>query len=293
MVDRTDPRWEHGFHRLRVKRVVQETPDTRSFVLDVPDELRALFGYRAGQFCTFRVHIDGTEQSRCYSMSSAPETDADLTVTVKRVPGGLVSNWFHDHVTEGDTLEVTKPAGVFCLGQRPGPVVAFVGGSGVTPVMSITKSLLAGTARSVQDPLRQHRPPGHHLRRGAGRARGPLRRPAGGAPASRRDGGYLDAAAVADFAADRSRRRLLHLRPGPVHGPGRDHPARCRRGPRATSSSSASSPPHRRPRPDVAPAVVTDGGVPETVVIILKGATTPGSPTRRATRCSRRPAAAA
>ena len=51
-------------------------------------------------------------------MSSAPETDADLTVTVKRVPGGLVSNWFHDHVTEGDTLEVTKPAGVFCLGDR-------------------------------------------------------------------------------------------------------------------------------------------------------------------------------
>ena len=55
-------------------------------------------------------------------MSSAPETDDDLAVTVKRVPGGLVSNWFHDHVSEGDTLEVTKPAGVFCLhdDERPG-----------------------------------------------------------------------------------------------------------------------------------------------------------------------------
>ncbi len=136
MVDHDDARWEHGFHPLRVKAIVQETHDTRSFVLDVPPELHDLFRYRPGQFCTFRVHIDDDEQQRCYSMSSAPETDDDLTVTVKRVPGGLVSNWFHDHVSEGDTLEVTKPAGVFCLRDHDRPVVGFVGGSGVTPVMS-------------------------------------------------------------------------------------------------------------------------------------------------------------
>jgi 3-ketosteroid 9alpha-monooxygenase subunit B len=141
----------HGYHTVRVKQIVQETDDTRSFVLDIPDDLADLFRYVPGQFCTFRVHIAGDEQLRSYSMSSTPETDSDLTVTVKRVPGGLVSNWFLDRVAAGDVLELTKPAGVFCLrddGQAP--VVAFCGGSGVTPVMSIVKRALISTPRSVQ-----------------------------------------------------------------------------------------------------------------------------------------------
>ncbi len=153
MVDHELVRREHGYHPLRVKRIVQETADARSFVLeapDDPDDPDETFRYRAGQFCTFRVHIDGDEHLRSYSMSSAPETDGDLTVTVKRVPGGLVSNWLHDHLSEGDVLEVTKPAGVFCVRDGERPVVAFCGGSGVTPVMSITKSVLAGTGRPVR-----------------------------------------------------------------------------------------------------------------------------------------------
>ncbi len=68
---------EHGYHELRVKAVVAETHDASSFVLDVPPELAEIFRYRPGQFCTFRVHIDGEEQLRSYSMSSAPETDDD------------------------------------------------------------------------------------------------------------------------------------------------------------------------------------------------------------------------
>ncbi|MGZ7012852.1 MAG: 2Fe-2S iron-sulfur cluster-binding protein, partial [Acidimicrobiales bacterium] len=150
VVDHELIRRDHGYHRLRVKEIIQETADTRSFVLDVPAELQEAFRYQAGQFCTFRVHIDGDEQLRCYSMSSAPETDGDLTVTVKRVPGGLVSNWLHDHVSEGDELEVTRPAGVFCVREGERPVVGFCGGSGVTPVMSITKSVLAGTSRPIR-----------------------------------------------------------------------------------------------------------------------------------------------
>jgi 3-ketosteroid 9alpha-monooxygenase subunit B len=140
----------HGYHALRVKQVVQETHDTRSFVLDVPDELAETFRYRAGQFCTFRVRIGGEQHLRSYSMSSAPETDGDLTVTVKRVPGGVVSNWFNDCVVAGDALEVTKPAGVFCVRDGHRPIVAFCGGSGVTPVMSIAKSVLATTRRPVR-----------------------------------------------------------------------------------------------------------------------------------------------
>ena len=155
-VDHELVRREHGYHPLRVKHIIQETADTRSFVLDVPEDLAEMFRYRAGQFCTFRVHIDDDEHLRSYSMSSAPDTDGDLTVTVKRVPGGLVSNWLHDHVATGDILEATKPAGVFCVHEGDGPVVAFCGGSGITPVMSIAKSVLAAThaasAAAVREP---------------------------------------------------------------------------------------------------------------------------------------------
>src|SRR4051794_19861286 len=94
----------HGFHPLAVKKVIEETPDTRSFVLDVPNDLREVFTYRAGQFCTFRYRHGDQDVMRCYSMSSAPEVDADLTVTVKRVPNGVVSNWLNDRVTEGHVL---------------------------------------------------------------------------------------------------------------------------------------------------------------------------------------------
>jgi 3-ketosteroid 9alpha-monooxygenase subunit B len=140
---------QHGFHAIRVKDVVQETDDTRSFVFDVPAELRDTFRYRPGQFCTFRVHHGDDQLTRCYSMSSAPEAGDDLTVTVKRVAGGVVSNWFNDHVSPGDLLEVTRPAGTFCI--RPGerPIIGFCGGSGVTPVMSIAKSVLVASSRSV------------------------------------------------------------------------------------------------------------------------------------------------
>ena len=141
---------QHGYHSLRIARVIAETPDASSFVLDVPTELKETFRYTAGQFCTFRVHIDGAEQLRSYSMSSAPATDDDLTVTIKRVAGGLVSNWLLDNLSEGDTIELTKPAGVFCPQESTQPVLGFCGGSGITPVMSITKHVLATTQRSVR-----------------------------------------------------------------------------------------------------------------------------------------------
>ena len=134
----------------RVARVVRETHDASSFVLDVPEDLTETFRYLPGQFCTFRVHLEGEEQLRSYSMSSAPTLDDDLTVTVKRVAGGLVSNWFLDHLHEGDVIEVTKPAGVFCPQDSERPLVGFCGGSGITPVMSITKSVLAGMRRPVR-----------------------------------------------------------------------------------------------------------------------------------------------
>jgi len=140
----------HGYHALAIKRIVQETPDTRSLTLDIPDDLREAFGYLPGQFCTFRVRVGDDEHARCYSMSSAPEVDPDLTVTVKRVAAGLVSNWLNDHLCEGDLVDVTRPAGSFCVRDGRRPIIAFCGGSGITPVISIAKSVLAASERPVR-----------------------------------------------------------------------------------------------------------------------------------------------
>jgi len=141
---------DHAFHALRIARVVRETDDARSFVLDVPPELQAAFAYKAGQFCTFRVRIDGNSHLRCYSMSSSAEVDDEMQVTVKRVPGGAVSNWMIDSLRPGDTIETTCPAGVFCPGAGDGEIVAFAAGSGITPVISIVKTALTTTTRGVR-----------------------------------------------------------------------------------------------------------------------------------------------
>ncbi|MBO2447694.1 ferredoxin--NADP reductase [Actinomadura barringtoniae] len=135
------------FQRATVTRIVRETADTSTFVL-APCE--GPFSYRAGQFCTFRVRVNGAELLRSYSMSSAPETDDELMTTVKRVPGGRVSNWLHDNVAEGDEVEVTRPMGVFCLRPAEGPLLGFCGGSGITPILSLVKSALATTDRPVR-----------------------------------------------------------------------------------------------------------------------------------------------
>ncbi|MER5430026.1 ferredoxin--NADP reductase [Streptomyces sp. NPDC002588] len=133
---------DHGFHPVRITRIVDETPDVRTFTLDTE------FPYRAGQFMTFRVR--GTLRS--YSMSSCPDTDGELRVTVKRVPGGLVSGWMHEQLRPGDVLEATRPSGSFCLREDAGgrPLVAYAGGSGITPVFSLVKSALATTGRPVR-----------------------------------------------------------------------------------------------------------------------------------------------
>ena len=100
---------DHSFHPLRVGRVRRETAEASSFVLDVPAALRHAFAYEAGQFCTFRVWVDGQPLVRCYSMCSSPVVDTELQVTVKRIPGGLVSNWMNDHLAPGDIVEVARP----------------------------------------------------------------------------------------------------------------------------------------------------------------------------------------
>jgi 3-ketosteroid 9alpha-monooxygenase subunit B len=140
---------DHEYHRLAVIDVIDETADTRSFVLDVPAALEQTFAYTAGQFCTFRATIEHESVVRCYSMSSSPDVGEPFTTTVKRVAGGRMSNWMNDHVAPGDELEVMRPSGLFVLRDTDVPIVAFAGGSGITPVISIMKSALVTTGRAV------------------------------------------------------------------------------------------------------------------------------------------------
>lgn len=139
-----------SYNTLRIAKIIQETPDTRSYVLDVPADLADRYRYRAGQFLTFKVsHRDGAF-NRCYSLSSAPETDGQMKVTVKRVAGGKGSNWFHDALAEGGTLEVLPPAGRFVLGDGDAPLLLFGGGSGITPMMSLVKAALTSGKRRIR-----------------------------------------------------------------------------------------------------------------------------------------------
>src|SRR5262245_42901387 len=130
---------DHEYHALTVTDVLDETADARSFVLDIPPELKRTFAYRAGQSCAFRARLDGESVVRCYSTSSSPDTGDRFTITVKRVAGGAMSNWMNDALRPGDTLDVMRPAGLFVLRESAVPIVAFAGGSGITPILSILK----------------------------------------------------------------------------------------------------------------------------------------------------------
>lgn len=136
---------------LTISAVIDESHDSRSLLLDVPATHRDTFAYRPGQFLTLRVPSDRTGSvARCYSLASSPHTDEPLKVTIKRTDGGYGSNWLCDNVTAGDTIEVLPPSGVFTPTDLDGDFLLWAAGSGITPVMSILKSVLtAGTGRVV------------------------------------------------------------------------------------------------------------------------------------------------
>ena len=140
------------FYELKVAGIVQETHDTRSFIFEIPAPLKDQFQYVAGQFLTFEVPWGGMELRRCYSLASAPETDAWPKVTVKRVDDGRISNWFNDELKVGDTIKVQPPEGRFVMKGDAGgrPLLLFGGGSGITPVISLMKSALRTTDRRVR-----------------------------------------------------------------------------------------------------------------------------------------------
>jgi 3-ketosteroid 9alpha-monooxygenase subunit B len=135
---------------LRVARVVDETADARSFVLEVPPALAERFRYRAGQFLSFKIPHRGAVLTRSYSLASSPECGEPHRVTVKRIADGRVSNWMNDRVEAGDTVLVTPPAGLFVLNDKKRPITFFAGGSGITPCIALIKTALVGSSRRLR-----------------------------------------------------------------------------------------------------------------------------------------------
>jgi ferredoxin-NADP reductase len=129
--------------RARVVEVIEETPDTKTFVLRPNAAWR---GHRAGQHTLVEVEIDGVRVRRCYSISSAPGSEP-ISITVKRVPDGRMSTWLHEHVRTGHILRLGAPAGDFVLpSPAPDKLLLLSGGSGITPVMSMLRDLAAREA---------------------------------------------------------------------------------------------------------------------------------------------------
>jgi 3-ketosteroid 9alpha-monooxygenase subunit B len=127
---------------LRVAKVIGETTDSNSLVLEIPAELVERFRYRPGQFLSFKIPYAAHVLTRSYSLASSPDADREHKVTVKRVEDGRISNWINDRVEVGIRLMVVPPAGSFVLNDADRRIILFGGGSGITPVISFTWSAL-------------------------------------------------------------------------------------------------------------------------------------------------------
>jgi len=139
------------FHPLVIKDVQRETDDAVSIAFDVPDTMNGAFDFVPGQYLTVRASVDGTTMQRTYSICSGLD-DGELRIAVKRVRGGAFSNFANDNLAAGMALDVMPPLGRFTVmpgEEASGNYVAFAAGSGVTPILSIVKTLLTREPDSV------------------------------------------------------------------------------------------------------------------------------------------------
>ena len=140
------------FHSLTVKEVTRETADCVSISFQIPAQLSSEFAYLQGQYITFKLNVGGQEIRRSYSVCSSPLTDADIRVAVKKVKEGKGSTYLNEHVKPGDVLEVMTPMGNFYTPMNASnkkEYILFAGGSGITPMLSIIKSVLKAEPQST------------------------------------------------------------------------------------------------------------------------------------------------
>ncbi|MFC0267207.1 hybrid-cluster NAD(P)-dependent oxidoreductase [Kushneria aurantia] len=130
--------WTNGRHQVRCVKVIQETKDVRTFCF--MSEQPVMYFFKPGQFVTLELEINGQQVMRSYTISSSPSIPYSFSITVKHLPGGLVSGWLHDNMKEGVELVVHGPVGNFNAIDFPADKVLFLsGGVGITPLMSMTR----------------------------------------------------------------------------------------------------------------------------------------------------------
>jgi len=138
------------FHSLTIKDVCPETDDSVVLEFEVPDALQSVFAFEAGQYLTLSAKIDDNEVRRSYSICSSP-IENRLRVAVKRIDGGVFSNWVHANLRAGDAVEVMPPAGQFVFKPEPARAARYMciaAGSGITPVLSIVRTILENEPNS-------------------------------------------------------------------------------------------------------------------------------------------------
>jgi ring-1,2-phenylacetyl-CoA epoxidase subunit PaaE len=133
-----------GFHKLKIAEVRRETPEAVSIRFEIPEHLVQAFAFRAGQHLTLRAQLDGEDVRRNYSVCVAP-SENEMRIAIKQMTPGQFSAWANANLREGHEIEVLPPMGRFVApdGAREDPYyVALAGGSGITPVISIIKTVL-------------------------------------------------------------------------------------------------------------------------------------------------------
>jgi ring-1,2-phenylacetyl-CoA epoxidase subunit PaaE len=138
------------FHRLAIHDLRRETADAVSMTFAIPKELASDYSFAPGQYLTLRTTLDGEEVRRSYSICSGPD-DGELRIAVKKVDGGAFSNWAAEDLKAGDELDVMTPTGRFGIAPAPEEAriyVGFAAGSGITPILSIIKGVLAREPQS-------------------------------------------------------------------------------------------------------------------------------------------------
>ena len=139
-----------NFYPLQVEKIIQETDEAKRLVLSVADDDVSKFAFKHGQYLTFLKEIDGEEVRRSYSICSSVN-DANLEVAVKQISGGAFSTFVNEQLQAGDTLQVAPPAGDFTVPLQPENekhYLCIAAGSGITPIMSIVKTILETEPKS-------------------------------------------------------------------------------------------------------------------------------------------------
>ena len=137
------------FEKVRIKEVRRETDDCVSVLLDMPEDLKEKFTYLPGQHITLRTKINEEDIRRSYSLCSSPLHN-EWRIAVKKVDGGIFSEFANHILKAGDTIELMPPMGHFILPQsnEAKHYVCFAAGSGITPVLSIIKTGLTSQPQS-------------------------------------------------------------------------------------------------------------------------------------------------